>query len=154
MERIRRLSGEDAGNPSGGQMSQQALDLPRAVQTVRRHRVLVGIMAVLGLLAGAAYATLHPPMFTGTALIVLPQDAQAAQSAQSVQDGSATGNSTIDAFTSLQVVVAGSDPVLSGALQNISPPISVTKLRGEVKVTSTTSGIISISAKGNVSRRG
>ena len=59
-------------------MSQQALDMPRVVQTVRRHRILVGIMAVLGLLAGAAYATLHPPMFTGTALILLPEDAQAA----------------------------------------------------------------------------
>ena len=125
-------------------MSQQALDLPRAVQTVRQHRNLVGIMAVLGLLIGAAYATLHPPMFTGTALILLPQDLQSAP----VQDGSATGNSTLDTLTSVQVVVAGSDPVLSGALQNVSPPISFTKLRSEVKVTGTTSGIISISAKG------
>ena len=129
-------------------MSQQALDLPRAVQIVRRHRVLVGIMAVLGLLAGAAYATLHPPMFTGTALILLPQPAQSAQSGQGGQGGSATSNGTIDDFTSVQVVVAGSDPVLSAALQNVTPPISVAKLRGEVKVTSTTSGIISISAKG------
>ena len=129
-------------------MSQQALDMPRVVQTVRRHRLLVGIMAVLGLLAGATYAALNPPMYTGTALVLLPEDAQSAQSAQSVQDGSATGTSTIDAYTSVQVVVAGSDPVLSGALQNINPPISVTKLRGEVKVTSTTSGVISISATG------
>ena len=68
-------------------MSQQALDLPRAVQTVRRYRILVGIMAVLGLLVGAAYATLNPPMFTGTALVLLPEDAQSAQSAQAVQDG-------------------------------------------------------------------
>ena len=129
-------------------MSQQALDLPRAVQTVRRYRVLVGIMAVLGLLIGAAYATLNPPTFTGTALVVLPEDAKSAQSAQSVQDGSATGTNTIDAYTSVQVVIAGSDPVLSGAQQSVSPPISVTKLRGEVKVTSTTSGVISISATG------
>ena len=129
-------------------MSQQVLDLRRSIQTVRRHRILVGIMVVLGLLAGGAYATLHPPMFTGTTLILLPQDAQSAQSAQSVQGGSATSSGTIDDFTSVQVVVAGSDPVLSAALQNVSPRISVTKLRGEVKVTSTTSGIISISAKG------
>ena len=79
-------------------MSQQALDLPRAVQTVRRYRVLVGIMALLGLLIGAAYATLSPPKFTGTALVVLPEDAQSAQSAQSVQDGSATGTNTVDAL--------------------------------------------------------
>lgn len=129
-------------------MSQQALDLPRAVQTVRRYRVLVGIMALLGLLIGAAYVTLNPPKFTGTALVLLPEDAQSAQSAQSVQNGSATGTNTVDAYTAVQVVIAGSDPVLSGALQNVSPPISVTKLRGEVKVASTISGVISISATG------
>ena len=55
-------------------MSQQALDLRRSVQTVRRHKILVGIMVALGLLIGAAYATLNPPMLTSTALIVLPQD--------------------------------------------------------------------------------
>ena len=129
-------------------MSQQALDLPRAVQTVRRYRVLVGIMALLGLLIGAAYVTLSPPKFTGTALVLLPEDAQSAQSAQSVQDGTATGTNTVDAYTAVQVVIASSDPVLSGARQNVSPPISITKLRGEVKVASTISGVISISATG------
>jgi capsular polysaccharide biosynthesis protein len=128
-------------------MSQQALDLRSVAQTVRRHRILMSVMTVLGLLAGAAYATLHPPMLTGTALIWLPQDVSA-QSAQSVQDGSATSSGTIDNFTAVQVVVAGSDSVLSGARQKLSPPVSATKLRGEVKVTSPTSGIISISAKG------
>jgi capsular polysaccharide biosynthesis protein len=129
-------------------MSQQALDLPRAVQTVRRHRVLVGIVALLGLLIGAAYVTLIPPKFTGTALVLLPEDAQSSQSAQSVQDGTATGTNTVDAYTAVQVVIAGSDPVLSGALPNINPPISVTKLRGEVRVASTISGVISIGATG------
>jgi len=79
---------------------------------------------------------------------LLPEDAQSAQSAQSVQNGSATGTNTVDAYTAVQVVIAGSDPVLSGALQNVSPPISITKLRGEVKVASTISGVISISATG------
>lgn len=129
-------------------MSQQALDLPRVVQTVRRHRVLVGIMVVLGLLVGAAYATLNPPMFTGTTLVLLPEDAQSAQSAQSVQNGTATGANATDAYTSVQVVIAGSDPVFSDALPSVSPSVSVTKLRDEVKVTSTTSGVISISATG------
>ena len=45
-------------------MSQQALDLRRSVQIVRRHKILVGIMVALGLLVGAAYAALHPPMLT------------------------------------------------------------------------------------------
>ena len=33
-------------------MSQQALDLRRSVQIVRRHKVLVGIVAVLGVAPG------------------------------------------------------------------------------------------------------
>ena len=54
-------------------MSQQALDLRRSIQIVRRHRILVGVMVVLGLLGGVAYAMLKPPMFTSTALIALPR---------------------------------------------------------------------------------
>ena len=59
-------------------MSQQALDLRRSIQIVRRHKLLVGIMVALGLLAGGAYAVLHPPMVTSTALVLLPQSGQAA----------------------------------------------------------------------------
>ena len=53
-------------------MSQQALDLRRSTQIVRRHKVLVGIVVALGILGGAAYAVLKPPMLTSTALIALP----------------------------------------------------------------------------------
>ena len=54
-------------------MSQQALDLRRSVQIVRRHRKLFGAVVALGLLIGAAYAVLKPPVLTSTALVVLPQ---------------------------------------------------------------------------------
>ena len=57
-------------------MSQQALDLRRSIQIVWRHKILVGVVVVLGILAGGAYATLHPPMLTSTALVVLPPPAQ------------------------------------------------------------------------------
>jgi capsular polysaccharide biosynthesis protein len=107
-------------------MSQQVLDLRRAVQIVRRHRVLVGIATVVGLLAAAAYAAFSPPVYTSTALVYLPNSAPS---------------------MATQVVIAESDPVLAGALPHISPPISATKLRGEVQARSVTSYIISISAK-------
>ena len=60
-------------------MSQEALDLRRSIQIVRRHRLLMGIMVALGLLAGGAYAVLDPPMVTSTALVLLPQSGQAAR---------------------------------------------------------------------------
>ena len=40
-------------------MSQQALDLRRSTQIVRRHKILVGIVVILGILAGGAYAVLN-----------------------------------------------------------------------------------------------
>jgi hypothetical protein len=51
-------------------MSQPASDLPRFVQIIGRYRTLVGVMAALGLLAGAVFAALNPPVFTTQALIL------------------------------------------------------------------------------------
>jgi hypothetical protein len=51
-------------------MSQPASDLPRFAQIIGRYRALVGIMAALGLLAGAVFAALNPPVFTGQALVL------------------------------------------------------------------------------------
>ena len=53
-------------------MNQQALDLRRSIQIVWRHKILVGAVVVLGILAGGAYGYLNPPTLTSTALVVLP----------------------------------------------------------------------------------
>ena len=125
-------------------MSQQALDLRRSVQIVRRHKVLVGVMVALGLLAGGAYAALNPPMLTSTALVLLPQSAQAAQGA------AADRQRRTDPYTATQEVIAGSNQVLSAALPDVRPAMSLAELRSEVQVGSLTPYIISISAKGKV----
>ena len=94
-------------------MSQQALDLRRSMQIVRRHKILVGIVVALGILAGAAYAVLKPPMLTSTALVALPVS-------QSVQPATSTGGT--DPFTATQEVVAGSYPGAPGALPDVIRP--------------------------------
>ena len=124
-------------------MSQQALDLRRSIQIVRRHRILVAIVVVLGILAGGAYAKLHPPMLTSTALVVLPQSAQSAAAA-------ANANGAPDPYTATQEVIAGSNQVLSDALPDVRPAMSLTELRRDVQVGSLTPYIISVSAKGKV----
>jgi hypothetical protein len=53
-------------------MNQQASDVPRFVQILGRYRVLIGVMAALGLLGGAVFAALNPPVFTSRALVVVP----------------------------------------------------------------------------------
>jgi capsular polysaccharide biosynthesis protein len=106
-------------------MSQQALDLRRSAQIVRRHRRLVGIVAAFGLLVAGGYAAVHPPKFTSKALVVFPQS-----------------SSSMPTY----IVVATSQPVLQGAQASLGPGVSLQTLREEVHAGSVTSSIISISA--------
>lgn len=129
-------------------MSQQAMDLRRPVQIVRRHRVVVGIVAVLGLFLGVAYAVLNPPPVKSTALVVLPQAVQNAQtSGGNGSDGAAVATGP-DSYMTTQVAIAGSNPVLSAALPHVHPAMSLNALHNEVQVTSPTYGILAISARG------
>ena len=109
-------------------MSQQPLNLRRSVQIVRRHRILVIGMTLVGLLAAVAYSVVKPPLFTSQALVVIPQDAP---------------------NISTEVVIVSSEPVLAGALRDIHPAMLLETLENRVHVKSLTSGVISISAQGS-----
>jgi capsular polysaccharide biosynthesis protein len=123
-------------------MSQQALDLRTSMRIVRRHKFLLAIVIMLGVLAGGGYTVRYPPMLTSTALVVLPQTAQNAP---------ATGsNGGTDPYTATQEVVAGSDAVLTNALPNVRPQMSLSELLRVVQVGSLTPFVISISAKSKV----
>src|SRR5271166_5401369 len=106
-------------------MSEQALNLRRPVQIVRRHRILIGIVTALGLLMGVAYSVLTSPMLMSTALVVLPQAVQSAESTAGAGSGSTTIGTGPDSYMTAQVVIASSDPVLSGALPGVSPAMSL-----------------------------
>ena len=93
----------------------------------RRHNVLLGVFVLLGLLIGAGYAALKPPMLTSTALVGLPP-------------------STRDLST--QVVIAGSNPVLAQALRSIHPAVPLPALRDRTQTKSLTSNILSVTAQG------
>jgi capsular polysaccharide biosynthesis protein len=124
-------------------MSQQALDLRTSTLIVRRHKILVGIVFVLGILAGGGYAMRYPPMLTSTALVVLPQSA-------SQSSVGANANGAPDPYTATQELVAGSNEVLAGALPDVRPRMSLDALRRIVQVGSLTPYVISISAKSKV----
>ena len=108
-------------------MSGQALDLKRSAQIVRRYKTLVGAAAAVGLLAGAGYAMLNPPMLSSSALVVLPVSSHE---------------------IATQVVIAQSDPVLSAALPNTGSAMSLSTLRSRVQVKSLTGNALSFSAQG------
>jgi capsular polysaccharide biosynthesis protein len=108
-------------------MSGQALDLRRSTQIVRRYRVLVGIVAALGLLGGIGYALVNPAMLTSNALVVLPVSTK---------------------IISTEVVIAKSDPVLSAALPDAGHGMTVDALRKRIQVKSLTGNVLSISGQG------
>jgi capsular polysaccharide biosynthesis protein len=108
-------------------MSQQSLNVQQVVQLVRRHKILAAALTVAGLLAGAAYSVVYPPLVTSAALVVLPQNAP---------------------NIATEVVIADSQPILSSALPMIQPPMSLLTLEKQLSVLSPATGIISISAQG------
>jgi len=125
-------------------MSEQTLDLRRSAQILRRHKILVGIVVILGALAGGVYAAGNPPLLTSTALVILPQSAQAQQGAAVIIDGAA------DPYTLTQQVIMTSNIVLHGAVPHVRPAMSVDKLRRAISVGILTPYVISVSAKGKV----
>ena len=122
-------------------MSQQALDLRRSIQILRRRKLLVALVVLLSILGGVAYAVLEPPMLSSTALVAL----QAPPVSQQQTNTTTTGT---DPFTATQQVVAGSSQVLADAMPNVHPAMSLNDLRRHVKVSSPSTDIISITANG------
>jgi capsular polysaccharide biosynthesis protein len=108
-------------------MSEQPLNLKRSLQILRQHRVLFGLIVMLGLFAGAGYAALNPPLYTDTALVVLSP-------------------STPNMAT--QALIAGSNPVLAEAARSLDPAVPLQTLRGRVQVTTPIVYVLSINAQG------
>jgi capsular polysaccharide biosynthesis protein len=123
-------------------MSQQALDLRRSMQILRRRKLLVAMVVLLGVLGGVAYSVLKPPMLSSTALVALPAPAASQQQQPTTTSGT-------DPFTATQEVVAGSYQVLAGALTHVRPVMSLTDLRHHIQVSSPSADIISITATGS-----
>jgi hypothetical protein len=78
-------------------------------------------------------------MVTSTALVVLPQAGQ---------NAAAAADNGPDPFTVTQEVIAGGNPVLSGALPDVRPAMSLTDLRHDIQIRSLTPYVISINAQG------
>ena len=120
-------------------MSKPASDLRRSPRVIRRYGILIGVTVAAGLLAGAAAAAVSPVMVTSTALVVLPQ---AGQNAAVIARGDP------GPFTATQEMAAGSNQVLSRALPDARPAMSLTALRRDIRIGSPAPQIISVTAKG------
>src|ERR1700722_5635254 len=121
-------------------MSQQAPDLRRSIQILRRYKKTFAAITLLGLILGAAYALLTPPMISSSALVVVQQTVAQAQAS-----AGGGGSSTV---TTTQEVVAGRAPVLKDALPNISPALSLITLEDRISVSSPAISILSFTGEG------
>jgi len=96
------------------------------LRAVRRHKVVFGVLVVLGVLAGAGFAVLRPPMLSSKVLVIVPASRQ----------------------IQTQALIAASDQVL-GPVSRGYPVMSYGQLTRQVKVEASTSTslTITVSAK-------
>ena len=122
-------------------MSQQALDLRRSLQIVRRHKILVGVVW--------RWVSSRAPLTPAPAA---DADQHRAGRAPAVSRQRAARPQTAGGPDTLirrpKVVIAGSDPVLFAAMPDVRPAMSLAELRSEFRSEACTGLYISISAKG------
>ncbi len=121
-------------------MSDQPLDLRKALRIVRRHKIQVGAVTALGLLLGTGYALAMPPLYQSQAVVVIPLSTAAEGQPATTPNGLSSGTET-------QVVVAGSTRVLTGALGNIHPSLTLAQLENDVDVSGVTDSLIGFTGK-------
>jgi len=95
------------------------------LRAVRRHKVVFGVVVVLGVLAGAGFAVLRPPLLSSHVLVLVPASKQ----------------------IQTEALIAGSDAVLIPVSR--SGPLTFEQLLRQVKVevSSSTALTITVSAK-------
>ncbi len=91
------------------------------LRAVRRHKVVFGVVVVLGVLAGAGFAVLRPPLLSSKVLVDVPASKQ----------------------IQTQAVIAGSEPVLLAASHS-DRALSFEQLLRQVKVVVSSSNLLAI----------
>lgn len=91
------------------------------LRAVRRHKVVFGVVVVLGVLAGAGFAVLRPPMLSSKVLVDVPASKQIQTQAQ----------------------IAQSDPVFLAA-SRVDSALSFDQLLHQVKVVVSSSNLLTI----------
>lgn len=114
----------------------EQVDVRSVISLVRRRRWWLVAVALVGAFLGAALVTAHPPLYSSTSQVLLPEPP--------VADGSQS--SSWEAST--QVSIAESDAVLGPAAHALSRPLSRQDVRGRVDVSASTADVLRITARG------
>src|ERR1700678_4230067 len=120
-------------------MNEQPLNFVIFLRALRRYRVLVVALVVLGLAGGVGLAVSSPPVPTARALVILP-------------DSGTTSSGLPDSDMPTQVIIATSTPVLAAAGTAVSPPIGPTVLEHDVIASSLSDQVLQIQVTAKTSR--
>jgi len=117
----------------------EQLDVRSVFSIVRRRRRRLAVAALVGGLLGAALVTWHPPLYSSTSTVLLPQ--------RPAEDDAE--NASWEAST--QVRIAESAAVLGPAAKSLTKPLSQRVVRSRVSVRASTADVLSITARGETS---
>ena len=115
-------------------MSDQTLDLQLVLSTMRRRRRLLTTATLAGGLAGAVLVHLHPPMYSSTTLVLLPDQS--------------TVGSTGPRDMATETRILTSDAVLGSARKVVRPTLSSARIRELVTASSPSQNMLQIDARG------
>lgn len=116
------------------------MNLRQSMQVVRRYKILIGAAGLLGLVAGAGYATLNPPAVTSYALVILPQAVSSQAGPNQATSNQAGPNIATEAL------IARTTPVFTAALPAIGNGETVEELQNQVSSSIAAPNVIQISA--------
>jgi uncharacterized protein involved in exopolysaccharide biosynthesis len=117
----------------------ELLDARSVLSLLRRRLRFLAFVALVGACLGVALVVWHPPLYTSTAKVLLPDRPVQANGERATWDAST------------QVSIAESDAVLGPASRAVSPRLSRDEIRSRVRVTAPTTDVIFISARGTSS---
>jgi capsular polysaccharide biosynthesis protein len=118
-----------------GFLSEEQLDVMGSLRLVRDHWRTCFLVVLLGITASTAYLFLRAPLFTSTALVLLP----GSLSANPAQPASSNDMTTA-------ALIATSAGVLTPAGRELKPPLSFTTLKQRVSAAGAATNVLRITA--------
>jgi capsular polysaccharide biosynthesis protein len=116
-------------------VAEQSVDLRSTLSILRRHRLVLALAALVGVLAGVGLVLLRPPMYASTSQVLLPPVQQTADGQTPTRD------------VNTEIRVAKSDGVLGPAGQAVTPQMTVQAMSKRVDVSAPTTDVLVITSR-------
>jgi capsular polysaccharide biosynthesis protein len=114
-------------------MAETAVDVRLVLASLRRHRNVLVVSAVVGALVGMASVFLWPPMYASSSLVLLPPRA--------------VDPNQMAELVKTDIRIATSDAVLGPAAESLEPRMSVEQLARHVDVSAATSLVLRVEGR-------